>query len=96
MISTHRGRNFQQRAAIETGLSDFHKMVLTVLKASLDKQKQNEGNHIDCKKFCGISPQDLQTELAGHDVQCWDVFQCFLDEHAIMKKGAFILMKVHL
>ena len=40
LILTNRGRNFQQTTAIETGLSDFHKMVVTVLKASFDKQSQ--------------------------------------------------------
>ena len=35
LILTNRGRNFQQTTAVETGLSDFHKMVVTVLKASL-------------------------------------------------------------
>ena len=30
LIFTHRGRNFQQSTAVETGLSDFNKMVVTV------------------------------------------------------------------
>ena len=51
LILTNRGRNFQQTTAIETGLSDFHKMVVTVLKASFDKQKPNVVNYRDYKNF---------------------------------------------
>ena len=51
LILTNRGRNFQHTTAIETGLSDFHKMVVTVLKASFDKQKQNIVNYRDYKNF---------------------------------------------
>ena len=40
LILTNRGRNFQQTTAIETGLSDFHKMVVTVLKAYLISKSQ--------------------------------------------------------
>ena len=51
LILTNSGRNFQHTTAIETGLSDFHKMVVTVLKASFDKQKQNIVNYRDYKNF---------------------------------------------
>ena len=38
LILTNRERNFQHTTAIETGLSDFHKLIVTVLKNSFDKQ----------------------------------------------------------
>ena len=51
LILMNRGRNFQHTTAIETGLSDFHEMVVTVLKASFDKQKPNVVNYRDHKKL---------------------------------------------
>ena len=68
-------------------------MVLTVLKACFDKQKPNV---IDCRDYenfrAEIFRQELQTELAGLDVQCLtyasfqDTFLRVLDKHAPMKK----------
>ncbi len=93
LILTNRGRNFQHTTAIETGLSDFHKMIVTVLKASFDKQKPNVVNYRDYKHFReDIFRQDLQTELADLEVQhltytsFQDTFQRVLDKHAPMKK----------
>ena len=93
LILTNRGRNFQQTTAIETGLSDFHKMVVTVLKASFDKQKPNVVNYWDYKNFRAETfRQELQTELDDIDVQCLtyasfqDTFLRVLDKHAPMKK----------
>ena len=51
LMLTNRGRNFQQTTAIETGLSDFHKTVVTVLKTSFDKQKPNVVNYRDYRNF---------------------------------------------
>ena len=38
LIITNRPRSFQNTITLETGISDFHKMNLTVLKSSLKKQ----------------------------------------------------------
>ena len=38
-IITNRLKSFQEREVIETGLSDFHKMSLTVMKVFYNKQK---------------------------------------------------------
>ena len=93
VVITNRGRNFQHTTAIETGLSDFHKMVVTVLKASFDKQKPNVVNYRDYKNFRAETfRQELQTELADLDVECLtyasfqDTFLRVLDKHAPMKK----------
>ena len=46
-------------------------MVVTVLKASFDKQKPNVVNYRDYKNFRAETfRQELQTELADIDVQC--------------------------
>ena len=39
VITTNKPRSFQNSCTFETGLSDFHKMTLTVLKPSFAKQK---------------------------------------------------------
>ena len=39
LIVTNMPKSFQKSQTIETGLSDFHKMCLTVLKVSYTKQK---------------------------------------------------------
>ena len=39
LILTNRPRSFQNSCPFETGLSDFHKMTLAVLKSSFAKQK---------------------------------------------------------
>ena len=93
LILTNRGRNFQQTTAVETGLSDFHKMVVTVLKASLDKQKPNVVNYRDYRNFREeVFRQDLQKQIADLDVQrltytsFQGAFGHVLDKHAPMKK----------
>ena len=93
LILTNRGRNFQQTTAVETGLSDFHKMVVTVLKASFEKQGPNVVNYRDYRNFRDdVFRQDLQTELANLDLQrltytsFQDAYLRILDKHAPMKK----------
>ena len=44
-------RSFQNSCAIETGLSDFHKMIVTVMKAYFQKQKSKVITYRDYKNF---------------------------------------------
>ena len=44
LFLTNRQQYFQQTCAIETGISDFHKMVVTVMKTHYIKQKQKPFN----------------------------------------------------
>ena len=44
LILTNRLQSFQNSGAMETGLSDFHKLTITVLKTSF--RKRNTKNHI--------------------------------------------------
>ena len=39
LIITNRPNSFQESKVIETGLTDFHKMTLTVMKVFYNKQK---------------------------------------------------------
>ena len=51
LILTNRPRSFQNLCTFETGLSDFHKMTLTVLKSPFAKQKPKILNYRDYKFF---------------------------------------------
>ena len=48
---TNSYRSFQNSCAIETGLSDFHIMVVTVMKAYFQKQKPTVVTYRDYKNF---------------------------------------------
>ena len=51
LILTNRPRSFQDSQVIETGLSDHHKMTITVLRAFLQKQTPITIKYRDYKKF---------------------------------------------
>ena len=51
LMLTNSNRNFQNSCAIETGLSDFHRMVVTVRKAYFQKRKPKVVTYGDCKNF---------------------------------------------
>ena len=51
LILTNRPRSFRNSCTFETGLSDIHKMTLTVLKSSFAKQKPRILNYRNCKFF---------------------------------------------
>ena len=48
---TNSYRSFQNSCAIETGLSDFHRLVVTVMKAYFQKQKPKVVTYRDYKNF---------------------------------------------
>ena len=51
LILRNRLRSFQNSCTFEIGLSEFHKMTLTVLKSSFAKQKPRILNYRNCKYF---------------------------------------------
>ena len=51
LILTNRARSFQNSEIIETGLSDHHKMIVTVLKTFFQKQDPICINYRDYNKF---------------------------------------------
>ena len=51
LIITNRPKNFQNSVTVETGLSDFHKMTLTVMKVFYKKQKTNIVTYRNYKHF---------------------------------------------
>ena len=48
MMLTNSNRSFQNFCTIETGLSDFHKMIVTVLKIYFQKR---EAKVINCRDY---------------------------------------------
>ena len=51
LMLTNSHKSFQNACAIETGLSDFHRMVVTVMKAYFQEQKPKVLTYRDYKKF---------------------------------------------
>ena len=51
LILTNKPRSFQTKCVIETGLSDFHRMTISVLKMHFRKIPPNVINYRDFKKF---------------------------------------------
>ena len=51
LILTNRGRRFQNSTNIETGLSDHHKLTITVMKSLFQKQVPISISYRDYKHF---------------------------------------------
>ena len=95
LILTNYPRSFQNSCVIETGLSDFHKIVVTVMKTSYKKLEPKIINYRSYKFFCN---EDFRASL--HDIlplqsdnNCEKHFDNFisscnnvLDQHALKKK----------
>ena len=69
LILTNSSRSFQDTFTVETGLSDFHKLVVTVLKLYFPKQKPNIQIFRDYKRFQNdLFRPELDSELSKLDV----------------------------
>ena len=69
LILTNRPKCFQNSNVFETGLSDFHKLTFTVLKAYFQKQKPKVIRYRSCKKFDNnLFRHDLLNELLSKNV----------------------------
>ena len=58
---TNRPKSFQESEVIETGLSDFHKMSLTVMKVFCNKKKKTK--IIQYRKYKDSSNEAFMHEL---------------------------------
>ena len=90
LFSTNSSHSFQNTMTITIGLSDFHKMVITVLKSSFIKLKARETYYRDYKNFsCNSFREDLILSLdrmkKGFD-SFEDTFMKTLNRHAPMKR----------
>ena len=86
-------RSFQDTLAIETGLSEFDKMNLTVLKMFFTKQKHETIFYRNYKKFDNLKFKEaINRKLMKHDLNNIDyedfheIVLSILDAHAPLKK----------
>ena len=62
-------KSFQNTTNVETGLSDFHKLIVTVLKVHFDKQNPRIVKYRNIKRFSNEAfCQDLINELNNYDI----------------------------
>ena len=91
-ILTNSSRSFQNTCAISTGLSDVHKMSLTVMKTKYEKSKPKEIVYRNYKKIDNHAfRSDFRKvlRLANSDIICKDfenIFINVLNVHATLKK----------
>ena len=90
LFLTTKNTHFQNTVAVCSDLSDFHKLVLTVLKTSFDKNKPCEILYGDYKNFNSESfNEDLQKILSIAQIntckQFEDTFLSILNMHAPLK-----------
>ena len=95
LILTNKPFSFQNSCVVETGLSDFHRMILTVTKMTFEKLKPRVRNYRDYKHFNNERfRDDLMSEIStSHlefDKNSFDKFfnmcQSTLDQHASRKQ----------
>ena len=93
LILTNRPFCFQNSSVYETGLSDFHKMTITIMKSNFQKQAPNVITYRDYRFFSNDSYRDdLSSELFRNNFQSSDIksvkniFLEVLQKHAPLKK----------
>ena len=64
LILTNNPRSFQNSCVIEIGLSDFHRMVVTVMNTSFERLKTRVINYRECKSFKNKLFRDLLYQLS--------------------------------
>ena len=89
LILTNKPRSFQNTTTFDTGISDFHKMVLTSFKCKFDKRTPKEVIYRDYKQFETVIFKE-EIKSAIHDINDWCIFEKrfldILDKHAPLKK----------
>ena len=91
VILTNKARSFQHTITVETGLSDHHKMTISVLKIYVPKQNPMLIKYRDYRKFNSQNfRHNLQNELFNiTDHTCYDMFEStfkyILNKHAPLK-----------
>ena len=92
LFLTNSPLSFQNTVAMSTGLSDYHKMVITVLKSTFAKKKPKEIIYRDYKNYNGdFLKSDLKVALCNEGVRNHyalfeKIFLQVLDKHAPLRK----------
>ena len=77
LILTNCLRNFQNPCAIETGLSDFHKLVLTVMKTTYKKSQPKIIIYRSYKYFSNESFREELLQIEANGINCDKSFKKF-------------------
>ena len=90
-ILTNNPRSFFKTSTLFTGLSDFHKLVLPVVKTTFCKSKPKEITYRNFKNFEEeLFDQELKNNLINNSTESYKFFaKVFLDtlnKHALLKK----------
>ena len=96
LFLTNSHHSFQNTTTVFTGLSDFHKMVLTVIKSSFPKGKPKQISiykylYMDYKTFYELQfKEELYNHYITQDIATYnsfeDIFIKVLDKYAPLKK----------
>ena len=90
LILTNNAMAFQNTTTVFTGLSDFHKLVLTVLKTSITKSKPQKITYRDYKNFDSVRFNGelkcvLEKEKITSCIKFDEMFLRTLNQHAPLK-----------
>ena len=77
LILTNCPRSFQNSCAIETGLSDFHKLVVTVMKTTYKKSQPKIINYRSYKYFNNESFREDLIQIEANGNSCDESFKNF-------------------
>ena len=91
LFLTNSYQNFQNTTTVATGLSDFHKMAVTVMKTTSPKAKPKVIQYRDYKHFVLENFHieltiSLQNEIVENYTKFEKIFLESLDKHAPLKK----------
>ena len=76
LVITNSPKNFQNTSVVTTGLSDFHKMVITVINFSFQKTKPREIVYRDYKAFDNENYEnDLKISMTSNEVSTYSSFE---------------------
>ncbi len=94
LFITNCHRSFQSTSAISTGLSDFHKMVVTVMKTTIPKAEPKIIQYRDYKNFVEMKfrnelTEKLYSQLIDNYEKFEEIFLEVLNRHAPPKKKVF-------
>ena len=89
LVITNSSSNFQNTKEISTGLSDFHKMVVSVLKHTFHRSAPKELVYRDYKKFDGVifkrELEDKLNQQINEYKQFEQIFLEILNIHEILR-----------
>ena len=84
LILTNCPRSFQNSCAIETGLSDFHKLVVTVMKTTYKKSQPKIINYRSYKYFNNESFRKESKQIEANGNNCDKSFKNFTSSYNVI------------